>query len=329
MTIELVPIAEELPDVLPTERLLVNGMAIPELRRNYRHIENWRNVHAVTLVWLWTAALAYCGVRFGPFAALAVFIVMGPMHARFAILMHESAHKLLFSNKRANDFVGSGSSLPGDGADLDLPTGPLAHHREEFGPRRARHGLLQRLSLRAERPTAPTPRDAVGISGYKNFKSIVMATTDAESGHRLVDPGGAGRLARTVLARHRGLVVVSALVAAVDDPVARIEPTSCDRRTRRDAEERRPATHDPQRAPAPLGAVLVRPVQHRLAPGPPRHMGVPWHNLPAYHRELQSAGYVTAGITFENYFQLWRKTPPRWPVPRAPDSHFHLPSELA
>jgi len=35
-------------------------------------------------------------------------------------------------------------------------------------------------------------------------------------------------------------------------------------------------------------------------------MGVPWHNLPAYHRELQSAGYVTADITFENYFQLWR-----------------------
>jgi fatty acid desaturase len=35
-------------------------------------------------------------------------------------------------------------------------------------------------------------------------------------------------------------------------------------------------------------------------------MGVPWHNLPAYHRELQEAGYVTADITFENYFELWR-----------------------
>src|SRR5580704_12488526 len=99
MTIELVPSPEELPDVLPTERLLVNGMAIPELRKNYRHIENWRNVRAVTFVWLWTAALAYVGVRFSPWAAVAVFIVMGPMHARFAILMHESAHKLLFTNK--------------------------------------------------------------------------------------------------------------------------------------------------------------------------------------------------------------------------------------
>ena len=106
MSIDLVPSPEELPDVLPTERLLVNGMAIPELRKNYRQIENWRNVRALTTVWLWTAALAYVGVRFGPFAALAVFILMGPMHARFAILMHESAHKLLFTNKRANDFIG-------------------------------------------------------------------------------------------------------------------------------------------------------------------------------------------------------------------------------
>ena len=106
MSIDLVPSPEALPDVLPTERLLVNGMAIPELRKNYRHIENWRNVRAISFVWLWTAALAYLGVRLGPFAAVAVFILMGPMHARFAILMHESAHKLLFTNKRANDFVG-------------------------------------------------------------------------------------------------------------------------------------------------------------------------------------------------------------------------------
>ena len=33
---------------------------------------------------------------------------------------------------------------------------------------------------------------------------------------------------------------------------------------------------------------------------------MPWHNLPAYHAELQRAGYVTDELTFENYFQLWR-----------------------
>src|SRR5665213_1278835 len=106
MTIDLVPSPNELSNVLPTERLRVNGMAIPELRRNYGHIENWRNVRALTVVWFWTALLAFCGVRFGIIAALAIFVLMGPMHARFAILMHEAAHKLLFTNKRANDLVG-------------------------------------------------------------------------------------------------------------------------------------------------------------------------------------------------------------------------------
>ena len=148
MSIELVPSPEELPDVLPTERLLVNGMAIPELRKNYRQIENWRNVRALTMVWLWTAALAYVGVRFGPWAALAVFILMGPMHARFAILMHESAHKLLFTNKRANDFIGKWLiAYPGDGADLDLPARALRPSQRGVRSGRARHGLLQRLSL--------------------------------------------------------------------------------------------------------------------------------------------------------------------------------------
>jgi fatty acid desaturase len=35
-------------------------------------------------------------------------------------------------------------------------------------------------------------------------------------------------------------------------------------------------------------------------------MGVPWHQLPAYHAELVRAGYVTEAITFRNYTALWR-----------------------
>jgi fatty acid desaturase len=35
-------------------------------------------------------------------------------------------------------------------------------------------------------------------------------------------------------------------------------------------------------------------------------MGVPWHNLPAYHAELLNAGYVNEEITFKNYTALWR-----------------------
>jgi hypothetical protein len=35
-------------------------------------------------------------------------------------------------------------------------------------------------------------------------------------------------------------------------------------------------------------------------------MGVPWRNLPAYHRELERAGYITEGITYNSYWSLWK-----------------------
>ena len=35
-------------------------------------------------------------------------------------------------------------------------------------------------------------------------------------------------------------------------------------------------------------------------------MGVPFRNLPAFHAELERAGYVTEGLTYPNYRSLWR-----------------------
>jgi fatty acid desaturase len=35
-------------------------------------------------------------------------------------------------------------------------------------------------------------------------------------------------------------------------------------------------------------------------------MGVPWLNLPAFHAELDRAGYVTGAITYPSYFALWK-----------------------
>ena len=47
MVIDLVPRDDALAEVLPSERLLANGMAIASLRRDYRHIESWRNINAI------------------------------------------------------------------------------------------------------------------------------------------------------------------------------------------------------------------------------------------------------------------------------------------
>src|SRR5664280_1145755 len=108
MTATMVPDAAVRPSVLPTDRLLASGKCRPELRHDLRRINDLRNALTVGGLWVWVVAMVALAVWIdNPLACLAVFILMGPIHARFAILMHEAAHKLLFTNKRINDWVGT------------------------------------------------------------------------------------------------------------------------------------------------------------------------------------------------------------------------------
>ena len=71
---------------------------------------------------------------------------MGRAHAQFAALMHEAAHRLLFRNRKVNDWVGRWLLGYPSFTPIDLyRRGHMAHHREEFGPGRARHPALPRL----------------------------------------------------------------------------------------------------------------------------------------------------------------------------------------
>ncbi len=106
-TTTMVPDLSARPDVLPSERLMANGMAVPEIRPALRHISNWRNAITVLSLWFWVVLIVGGSVWLNTWwSYLIAFVLMGPMYARFAILMHESAHKLLFTNKRWNDWIG-------------------------------------------------------------------------------------------------------------------------------------------------------------------------------------------------------------------------------
>ena len=56
MALTMVPDQAALPSVLPTERLLESGKAVPELRADLRRIDDLRNVGSVLLCWLQPAA---------------------------------------------------------------------------------------------------------------------------------------------------------------------------------------------------------------------------------------------------------------------------------
>ena len=174
----MVPPVADRPEVLPSERLLANGMAIPALRGDLRRIPNARNALSVLMVWFWVAVIIGGAVWIGEWwGYLVAFVLMGPMYARFAILMHEAAHKLLFTNKRWNDVVGKWVVAYPVFTPVQLYRRVhFAHHKDEFGPDEpdlafyrpypcTRRALYRRLF-----------RDAVGISGWKNFVPLVKNT---------------------------------------------------------------------------------------------------------------------------------------------------------
>ena len=65
----------------------------------------------------------------------STFLLMGRAFALYAILGHEAAHRLLFSNRRANDLVGQwGLAYPAF-VPFDLyRRSHFAHHKDEMGP---------------------------------------------------------------------------------------------------------------------------------------------------------------------------------------------------
>jgi fatty acid desaturase len=298
------------PLVLPTERLLPSGMAKPDLRRDLRRIDDGRNALTVASVWAYVAGIVGAAVWIDTWWAYGVaFVLMGPMYARFAILMHEAAHKMLFTNKRVNDWVGTWLIAYPAFTPIQLyRRGHFSHHREEFGPDepdiafyggyRCDRGTLRRRLL----------RDALGISGWKNFRALVGA----------VRVKAARRVVLSILTVQAVLWVLSWLVTGRVwiYPLLWWLPWMTQwrvlNRLRSIAEhggleaskDRRVTTHDVRQSllarfwfvPYNTGWHLAHHVD----------MGIPWRNLPRFHAELETAGYVTSELTYPSYMALWR-----------------------
>ena len=80
---------------------------LSEVRDGLRRIPNGRNVLNVGSVWLQSFGIIALATWIDhPIGWIAAFLLMGRAFALYAILGHEAAHRLLFSNRRANDLIG-------------------------------------------------------------------------------------------------------------------------------------------------------------------------------------------------------------------------------
>jgi len=298
------------PEVLPTDRLQANGMARPELRADLRRIADGRNAVTVTSVWLWVAVIIGGAAWIDRWwAYLTAFVLMGPMYARFAILMHEAAHKLLFTNKRVNDWVGTWLIAYPTWTPIGLyRRGHFAHHKEEFGPNEPDIAFYGGYPCDRRALARRLVRDAVGISGWKNFVPLLRSVKVAAFRRTSLSIIGIQLMLWAVLwvATGRWWIypllwwlpwmtqwrVINRLRAIAEHGGLESSP------------DRRVTTHNVRQGwiarfwlvPFNTGWHLAHHVD----------MGVPWRNLPRFHAELERAGYATEGITYPSYRALWR-----------------------
>src|SRR5262245_52165741 len=200
----MVPAPALLPDVLPTARLGVTGKAIPEIRAELRRIPVARNVAAIVSVYLQSVGLIVLAAWIGnPFVYAAVFVWMGRTHAAFAALSHEAAHRLLFPNKKVNDWVGRWIvGYPGFISTDLYRRGHMAHHKEEFGPHEPDMNLYNGYPISTASLRRKLTRDALGRSGWKNLRSLVR-------GARMK---GFGKHARRILYCQAAFLLIATLV---------------------------------------------------------------------------------------------------------------------
>jgi fatty acid desaturase len=309
MALTMVPPTDHLPDVLPTERLTATGMPVPAVRVELRRIASFRNVGSVVLCWAQAIGVVLVAAWIAhPLAYVAAVVVQGASHARFAILGHEAAHKLLFRNKAANDVVGRWLlAYPAFVPFEAYRRSHFAHHKEEFGPNEPDMNLyvgypITRASLRRK-----LWRDARGTSGWKSLKPLFLALRSPSArpvaarilGTQLVLLAVATALGRPEL--YLGLWLLPWLTSwrVINRLRAIAEHGGMER-----SPDRRRTTHHVRQSLLPRFWIVPFHTGWHLA----HHvdMGVPWRNLPRLHEELVAAGWVPADLEHPSYTALWR-----------------------
>ncbi|HCB34690.1 MAG TPA: hypothetical protein DEP69_05985 [Acidimicrobiaceae bacterium] len=307
-------------------RLRPDGRPRTEFRRELRRIANLRS--ALTVAWLLALpVLVVAGVAAAAGAVadavgsaalrgavvVAVFaagaLVMGAVQLRMFVLHHEAAHRLLFSRRRLNDFVGItvlGWVAFGAGRHTYRRV-HTRHHRDEFGPDEPDFLLYSFYPITRRSLARKLARDAGGVSAWRVLRPLLVGI--AKPGRR-----------STSVRFYCGQLFVFTLFLAAGRPwlfpllwvLPYVVVYQVLNRLRAVAEhggmtrspDRRATTHHVRQHWLTNRWLTPYCVGHHLA----HHVdsGVPFRNLPKLTRALTEDGYITVDTTWNGYPQLWR-----------------------
>ena len=299
-----------IPEGAGTTNVSPDGRLTSARRDELRRIPSVRNAISVLSVYGQTIILLIVAVRWGPVAWLPVFLMMGRAHAQFASLMHESAHRLLFRNRLANDVVGRW--LIGYPAFTNTDAYRrvhMAHHREEFGPNEPDLPLYANYPIDAASWRRKMRRDASGRTGIRlladqlrGLRSEVKLVRRSQQRIWFVQVvlfGVCALLGAWWVYLIFWLLPFLTVWRVINRLRSVAEHGGLDA-----SDDRRVATHSVTQHWLPRFAMVPFNIGFHLA----HHVdaGVPFRNLPRYHRLLCESGYVVPGFEYAKYRDLWR-----------------------
>lgn len=296
--------------VLPAEGFRADGRPLGELRAELYRIPNAANAAHVAGVWIQSVGVLWLASWWGnPIGWVLAFLLMGRAMVRFAILMHESAHRLLFSNKAVNDWVGKWlTAYPGFVPIEAYRRGHMAHHKREFGPNEPDIAYYRGYPIPAESWWRKMRRDLFGNSGWKNLKALVLATRSST----------ARPIVLRIIAVH--VLLFAGLWALCGHwwvwPVFWLLPwmtvwrvlnrlrSVAEHGGLAESDDRRVTTHHVRQSR--LAQFLFVPFNTGYHLAHHVDIGVPFSRLPRLQEELERIGYIRPELEWPSYRALWR-----------------------
>jgi len=312
MATTMLPAAELLTVPDPAAPISPRGRPTRELREQLRRIPSTRNALSVVSAWVQTIGVLALAIWLDhPLGWVVAFLLVGRSNVLLAILSHEAAHRLLFTDRRVNDAVGRWLL----GYPVFLPIdlyrrGHMNHHRDEFGPNEPDLPLYRGYPIRRDSMRRKLTRDALGVTGVRIMRGLLR-------GLRSSDAAVCGEAWRIVVTQ----TVIFGVFAAVGwwylYPLLWVLPhltvwrvlnrlrSIAEHGGMTRSDDRRLTTHAVRQSW--LARLAFVPYNTGLHLAHHVDSGVPWRSLPALHAELARSGYLQPDLEQPGYLALWRK----------------------
>jgi len=311
MFMNMVPDASVFAPIDGNDKILANGHPTSQWRTELRHIPNVRNAISVASIYVQTIGIIWAALALhNPITYVIAFLLMGRAHAQLLALMHESVHRLLFRNRKLNDFAGRWllgymSFVNTDGYRYVH----MAHHREEFGPNEPDIPLYANYPITRASFWRKMRRDGLGSTGFRmlrgQFMSIFKTDPQQLNTQRKIFGLHFALLTISVIFINPWVYVMLWLVPYITvwRVMNRLRSIAEHGGLRADS-DRRVTTHSVKQhlfssfffVPFNLGWHIAHHTDS----------GIPFRSLPKYHRQLRASGFVSDAYEYSSYLAIWR-----------------------